>query len=507
MAIPLLSQLRYRLLLVALAIILVFFFLQQLTGANIEHVWHSRIKASTTEPLPTPTTTQEPSSTAKVLSNAVPSETHSIATQYLQSVAQMSHYFLDYPLPSSEFGKMGKRIQIMRDWILASQAIHSQISAEEARSLDFEIDTAALSLFPFIKNPTEPAYSSLSGLRQKIHPGTKAILIPTGRETFRYACHLISNLRNTLGSKIPIEIFYAGDEDLPADYRAFITDMGKDIRTIDITKVLDDTTLDLKHGGWAIKAFSVIASESEQVILADADAVLLQAPETIFEQHSGYKDTGTLLFRDRLLWKGWFKRRHEWWKAQLEHHKPSKALSLNRAYQEDYAEECDSGIVALDKSRLEVLLGILHICWQNTKEVRERWTYNMTHGDKESWWFGLELAGVEYTFEEHYGGIVGHYHEDEEKICGFTIAHTDDRGKLLWYNGSLLKNKIRNATEFDIPRHWMLDGEWQKGAKEDLSCVVKGTVREISENERNILEGSVDHAKRLDKKIEEFTVL
>ena len=160
------------------------------------------------------------------------------------------------------------------------------------------------------------------------------------------------------------------------------------IETVDILQVLDDATLDLQHGGWAVETFAALGSKNEQVIVVDADSIVLQPPESILDHRSGYRSTGALLFHDRLLWQGAFKERHQWWEEQLEHHTPSQALSKSRVYNEGYAEECDSGLIVLDKSRLSMLVGILHACWQNTKAVRDQWTYIMGYGDKESWWLG-----------------------------------------------------------------------------------------------------------------------
>jgi hypothetical protein len=47
--------------------------------------------------------------------------------------------------------------------------------------------------------------------------------------------------------------------------------------------------------------------------------------------------------------------------------------------------------------------------------------------DKESWWFGFELVETPYSFEEHYGSILGHKKGNENRVCSFTIAHLDDR--------------------------------------------------------------------------------
>ncbi|KAL9629308.1 MAG: hypothetical protein Q9204_005348 [Flavoplaca sp. TL-2023a] len=396
-----------------------------------------------------------------------PTGSNGAVNHLLQSIATTSNYFIDYPLPASEFAKMGKRLQVLRDWIEACQSLRHQITPEQANTLHNHIDDTVLASLPFLRNPTKPSASSISHLRESFRPESRGILIPTGQKTFRYACHLISNLRDALDSRLPIEVVYAGDSELPSSHRDFISSLGSEITTVDILQVFNDTTLDLQPGGWAIKTFAALGSQYEQVLVLDADAVLLQAPETILDRHQG------------------------------------EALSKSHVYNEGYAEECDSGLVVLDKSRLPILLGLMHACWQNTKEVRDAWTYVMGHGDKESWWFGFELSGAKYTFEDHYGGMLGSMDADNARVCSFTIAHFDEKDKLLWYNGSLLKNKLVNATEFDIPTHYMLDGVWEKGAaKKDMSCMKGGKLKEVSKEEREILRSSVEKAKDLDARME-----
>lgn len=256
---------------------------------------------------------------------------------------------------------MRKRLQVLRDWIAASE--NRRMTAEQAEFLRDRVDKTAISLFPYLRDPKQASDTSLSHLRQRFELGTKGVVIPTGRNTFRYACHLIGNLRDTLGSKLPIETVYAGDSDLPSEYRDFIAQLSPNITTMDITQVFNDTTPDLQHGGWAIKTFAALASRCEQVLLMDADAVFLQAPEAILDHHNGYRTTGALLFHDCLLWQGAFKERHQWWEKELEHKAPSQALSKSLVYNEGYAEECDAGLVVLNKSKVHVLLGLLHACW------------------------------------------------------------------------------------------------------------------------------------------------
>jgi alpha 1,3-mannosyltransferase len=411
----------------------------------------------------------------------------------------LAQYFVDYPPNGSsygdQFGELGSRIRILREWI--------SISDSRGGTLDDTIEQVMISMFPFLRNPSKPNNTTpFSSLRKTFTPGSHGIVIPTGLGTFRFACHLVLAIRNVHKSNLPIQIVYAGDDDLPLQHRQLLADLVKNVEFLDVLQALDDKTLKLAGGGWAIKAFAVLASKYENIILLDADAVFVQRPDAVFEQQS-YKDTGALLYHDRLLWQHAFRDRHNWWEKQMEHHTPSLTLLKSLVWMEDYAEEGDSGLVVVDKGRLSVLMGLLHICWQNTYAVREEITYKLTYGDKESWWFGFELSGTPFTFEKHYGSIIGWKQIDEsdesEKVCSFTIAHTDDDDKLLWYNGSLLRNKAVDNETFEMPTHWMMNATWLKGgSKPEISCMKDGKPRELTADEMNTIEKSIGEAKRFD---------
>jgi alpha 1,3-mannosyltransferase len=413
-------------------------------------------------------------------------------------VAPVAKYFIDFPLNGprygEQFGELGKRVQILEDW--ASRAV-----ADPSDSLLRQyVEEASLSMFPFIRNPLEPNDPTpLAMLRRSYVPGSHGIVIPVGIKDFRFACHLILALRNVLHSTLPIQIAYSGDDDLPADKREILMSLDKGIELLTIAAILDDGVMKIEKS-WAIKPFAALASTFEKVIVVDADAVFLQPPEELLSQ-AGWQETGTLLFHDRLLWQHGYQERHKWWKQQMKHQEPSAALLASLVWTEDYAEEADSGVVVLDKARLPVFMGLLHICWQNTKPVRDEATYKMTYGDKESWWFGLELCGVPHVFEKHYGAVLGEVEikDDRTNVCGFTIAHVDEKDRLIWYNGSLLKNKVVDSQTFQVPTHWMIDAVWDKGAtKADMSCMRGGNATRLSAEETHILERSVEIAKEID---------
>lgn len=468
---------------------------------------------------------------------------HSI-THTSQSIIQSAQYFLDYPLkpPYKEiFGELGERSRLLRSWVEkleANKHLAAQFTEEEQRTRERAANLTikvAESLFPYLKPKSHVPHnlSPLENLRRRISdtdyeaPVTgpnnlqdAGIVIPTGQHTLRFASHLIASLTRVHRTRLPIQVVYAGDEDLPAEGRKVLQEsaQGVEIEFLDVLSVFDDKTLKLGQGGWAIKPFAALASRFDQVILLDADTVFLQDPEALLKQ-TRYQDTGALLFHDRLLWKNGFKDRQDWWHDQIK--RPSSETDKSLVWTERYSEEGDSGIVVVDKARLDILIGLLHVGWQNSYAVRTDWTYKVTYGDKETWWIGFEATGSTYAFSQHYGGMIGWLAPEDEKekrtetkpedsekkeaeqkkkvkVCSFVIAHVDESEKLLWYNGGLLKNKLADQTEYDIPTHWMVDQEWKKGGKKDMSCMVGTEVNEVSEQEREVLRLTIEVAQDVD---------
>jgi len=319
-------------------------------------------------------------------------------------------------------------------------------------------------------------------------------------DTFRYATHLIANLRDVLKSKLPIQIVYLGDSGLPLEYRESLIQLGKNIEALNIQSMVSESILNQENPGWAIKPFALLFTKFEQTILVDADAIFLQKPEAIFNKHKGYRATGTLLLHDRLVGKGDYEFCHQWLNHQMRHHKPSgtrlKSIMLNNGY----GHEAESGVVVLDKGRLGALSALLHTCWQNSSQVRELHTYKHIHGDKETYWLGLELTEVPYVFAEHHAAALG-VEVGEKGVCGSHQGHLDEKGKLIWFNGSLLKNKVGSLRHFMIADRLMIDGNWHWDTTADhTSCMEEGNTTPLDHKERDILEKSRHVAMKLDEK-------
>lgn len=422
----------------------------------------------------------------------------------LDVIKQTSIIFSSSPLTApykDRFWEAGQRLRTAGRWLSDLDRLDERVSGRDG--ILHAVESVSLSLVPFLVGPSG---TPLQDLRKSFKDGSRGIVIPVGggSEIIRFAGHLITSLRVVLGCELPIQIAYAGEQDLPQRDRDIIAglDAATDLSFLDVTSVFDDAELRLAEGHWAVKPFAALASSFEQVIVMDADTVFLQDPEVLYSQRA-FKNHGAYLFHDRLLWQHLARDRHDWVKDQIR--EPSPALLESLFWTEEYAEECDSGVVVLDKSRPEVLMGLLHTSWQNTYQVREEVTYKLMYGDKESWWMGLELAGSGYAFERHYASILGWETPrddvgDSDCICSFTIAHLDDEDGLLWFNGSLLKNKRADDREYELPEGWMTDGTWEKGVwREDMSCMTGAPANGLKETEIEALSLSIEAAEGVDR--------
>lgn len=427
----------------------------------------------------------------------------------VEDVKKTTASYASNPLQSpykGQFWEAGQRLRTATHWLSSSDRLNGRASSQY--DLSQAIEAVAMNMVPFLTNKNGQPFQDL---RSSFMPNSRGIVISVGgrNDAVRSAGHLITSLRAVFRCELPIEIAYAGDDDLSSSERDSIAalEAATNVSFLDVLTVFDDAKLRLAEGHWAVKPFAALASSFEQVIVMDADAVFLKDPNVLFEQQA-FKAHGAYLFHDRLLWQRAFAERHDWLKDQIK--EPSSELTGSLFWTEDYAEECDAGVVVLDKSRPEVLMGLLHTAWQKTYEVREEVTYRLMHGDKESWWLGLEFAGAGYGFETHYASILGwelpcEADSDDDCVCSFTTAHLDDQEELLWFNGSGLKNKIADSEEYEVPEAWMKDGRWKKGArKQDMSCMTGAPIKPLNKLERKTLELNIEVAMSVDDFLEKL---
>ncbi|KAF8939668.1 mannosyltransferase putative-domain-containing protein [Dissophora ornata] len=340
----------------------------------------------------------------------------------------------------------------------------------------------------------------------------RGIVMCVGDKHSIYARSTVKVLREVLGSRLPIEIFYAGDKDLSKANQEWFAQF-EDLSVIDITTKLDQDLLQIS--GPIIKPFAMLVSRFQEVILMDSDAYFLQDPAILFED-GGYNEVGTVFFYDRTVPNkaaGVNKR------AWLDSFLPSVSNhpSKTRWFRSKGDQDQDSGVVVLDKKRH--FIGLLAICKMNDVPERNQATYRATWGEKESFWIGMEMIQERYSFIRFGGGVIGDlgdavpYKKDDEslvikggnglysssvpppsrsgslsvrmdRVCGNQL-HFNYKGQPLWWNSGLVRDKAAENSPYLRYTAWMRDehGVWDI----EQSCLVQsfhGALMEVEWNQR-----------------------
>jgi len=285
------------------------------------------------------------------------------------------------------------------------------------------------------------------------------IVVCVGSKNIHVAGHLILSLRKVLGYKLPIQIAYAGDNDLSKKDQATLMNLSSKIELLNLLEYFDESVAGLQDGMYAMKPFAAIASRFRMTILVDADVIFLKNPGTIFEEHSSAATSGTLFYHDK-AYKMEGMSRKAWVQSLLGDKPPSSSLQNSLFWKEDLWQEMESGVVAFDKGHPRVVMSLLFTAWMNTKIIREKETYVHVLGDRETYWLAAELSNTPYYFQPEYAGLIGILETTStSKICSTHILHMDHTGVTpFWFNGGLLLNKALEGEELGTFTHFIPGG-------------------------------------------------
>ncbi|KAF9286113.1 hypothetical protein BGZ68_003191 [Mortierella alpina] len=324
-------------------------------------------------------------------------------------------------------------------------------------------------LYPWIHLRHQTSFSLYDSYKSQ----GRGVVFCAGNNQFEFIVSSIQALRK-LNPHLPVQVFHMGESDLSLARQRYVREMTTDIEVVDITKILDNGYMQL--GGWSIKAFSLLASRFEEVMLVDSDAYFLRDPAELFDD-PGYKAAGTLYFYDRSLGHDW-NHGPDWLKSIM----PimSSFPRTTRMFRGLSMHEQESGVVVINKR--ERFQGLLAVCKMNNKWERDLWSYKVFYGDKETFWVGYEMVQEPYAFVKSYGGVIGEMRDDplkeessehegkrgreqrqvidEPAVCGAQL-HLDYAGRPMWWNGGLMRNKnegIKRELQFG---YWMEGGGLQ----------------------------------------------
>ncbi|KAJ3075731.1 hypothetical protein HDU98_007123 [Podochytrium sp. JEL0797] len=325
-------------------------------------------------------------------------------------------------------------------------------------------------VFPFLA----PRFTSLDQLIRSFSEQTGedvGFAISCGTKQFYVAYHAILALRKVFQVEIPVQVFYAGDEDLnPKMVKAF--NLLANVQAINLLSFFPASTIQ-DAGGWSLKPFVILACTFRTVIYMDSDVLFFKNPTLLLDMPL-FRETGQVYFHDRRNLEEGYRAGTVWFRELLGDRVSRFAEELGYLNQRT-SHEMDSGVVVMDKGRVGVLVSLLLACRMNSgieKEVLGRYTY----GDKESFWFSNELLRVPFGFSSHYGSVMGSLDRDRTTsdfsvVCGVHLLQLDENANPFWWNGGgVLKNREAVPKEFEFQEFGQmgfdLDGvasEWFPG--------------------------------------------
>lgn len=198
---------------------------------------------------------------------------------------------------------------------------------------------------------------------------TSGIVLAAGQGNMVLAAHAIRTLRNVVNTTLPIQVSYAGDDDLPADKRQELLTLDSTLELLNVLDYYNESVAGLISGGYAMKPFAALASSFEKVIIIDADTIFMQRPDEWFDEYEDLKRTGTLFFHDRAFGG---RRTTDWVKDVLREggREPSATLNSSMFWQEELEHQQESGVVFFNKAVPGAFMSLLFTTYMNTQPVR-----------------------------------------------------------------------------------------------------------------------------------------
>ncbi|CUM55661.1 uncharacterized protein AC631_02865 [Debaryomyces fabryi] len=288
---------------------------------------------------------------------------------------------------------------------------------------------------------------------------------------------LLRALENTL----PIEVIYYKDLSessisklIEVSRREFKSNDNvlppQDISFIDVSSAVKPKYID-KFGNFGNKILATLFNSFEEMILMDADTVVLEKPEFFFGLRK-YQKTGTMFYKDRLAVEYrpksdlmFFKKMMPSLMDSLFFNIPqTTGYTLDRKFFQGLNHYMESGLVVINRQRhFSQALIMSQLIFHLPVQAR-------VYGDKELFWLAFVVSGNEnYSFNDHFLAAIGYVTPDIERlpskydareICSNHPAHINDENShsLLWFNSGFQhcgqNDKVDFQREFEAGKRY-----------------------------------------------------
>ncbi|DAZ97382.1 TPA: hypothetical protein N0F65_003405 [Lagenidium giganteum] len=291
----------------------------------------------------------------------------------------------------------------------------------------------------------------------------RGIIIALHNDIMPMGLSLVRELR-CLDNHELIQIYHYTTKELSPESRQLLLSQDDNLEIVDVCSDLVErglitSTVAASFQSWWIKPLAVHHTNISEVLLLDVDAIFLTNP-AVLRSLDGYVKTGTAFFYDRVIPGDAFFNRNVTktgrkylddlpQRYQQERHnsthtvavQPSEHLLQSFAYRGETMHEQDSSCVAIDKRRAGDAMDALWFLI-----TRERFVFDFSWGDKESFWLAFELAQQPYEFSPWGVSVVDSSTNRDlikhpDTLCGSIaqfLPSNSTEPELLYVNGNAL---------------------------------------------------------------------
>jgi hypothetical protein len=204
--------------------------------------------------------------------------------------------------------------------------------------------------------------------------GRGIVICAGGQRYFTCAWVLISVLKRSFRTPLPIQVWHLGRAEMSESMRLILEEEG--------VEVVDAEVVVGRHparvaGGWPLKPYAIAHSRFREVLYLDADTIPLVDPQQVFEWKQ-YLETGLLFWPDHVDLR---KESPIWAEVALA---PRDCVSL------------ETGILAVDKQRAWQVLDLTVLLNEHWEEI-----YDGLYGDKDTFLVACLLLGQRHGLIEH----------------------------------------------------------------------------------------------------------
>ncbi|MBL9171181.1 MAG: hypothetical protein JNN07_25845 [Verrucomicrobiales bacterium] len=257
----------------------------------------------------------------------------------------------------------GGRLRFLNRRELA--AAHRAESETQGNPLDLAPLTAAN-----VRPALERFLQLLPGLSDLGRGRGRGIVLCAGGVRYFTCAWVAIRMLRLVGCRLPIELWYLGSREMTSEMRGLLRPWG--VRCVDALATARRHPV-RKLGGWELKPYALVHSRFEEVLLLDADNVVVRDPEFLFETRE-FREVGAVFWPDN-PGTGF---------------KPEAARLCGLAQAGDRPFE--TGQLLVDKRRCSKALRVA--LWMNE---HSDFFYPLTHGDKETFRLAFHKVGKSYV--------------------------------------------------------------------------------------------------------------